>query len=148
MNAMINLSYTTSKNTKRRALRKGTSPSLFTPSTSSQDLKVLRAVHMLDTFDRITVGNTVGVPFGPVSRVLRQLQNSGYIVPLNKARVFQLDELNAFPWPKGHLHNYDSGADDSISSAVYEKTISWPSLMKALTKTLKPKRKKKAVKKP
>lgn len=142
MSAMINLSYTTSKSVKQRAVHKGSGMAIFTPSTSAQDLKVLQAIHMLDTFDRITIGNCARVPFGTASRVFSQLQNSGYIVRLHETRKFKLSELNAFPWPKGHRHNYDEDQTKEIGSAIYKKTTSWPKLMVALTKVMKPKRKK------
>lgn len=143
MSAMLDPSYQTGKGVKRRAVHKGSGASRFKPSTSKQDLKVLRAIHMLDVFDRITIANTLDIPFGTVSRVVSQLQNSGYVIPLNKLRVFKLSELNTFPWPKDHRHNYDDDAIDTIGSASYEKTLNWPKLMAALTKINKPKRKKK-----
>ena len=143
MNAMLDLSYRTGQTTKRRAVRKGTGASLFKPSTSQQDLKVLRAIHMLDTFDRITVANVLDIPFGTVSRVVSQLMNSGYVIPLNKVKTFKRAELDAFPWPEDHRHNYDTESAVSVGSASYEKTANWPKLMVALSKINKPKPKKK-----
>lgn len=141
MSALISAHYTVSKDVKRRASRKGDGISKFTPSTSKQDLKVLRAIHMMDLFDRITIANTIDVPFGTVSRVISQLMNSGYVWPLNKSRVFTIDELNQFPWARDHAHNYDDSDNDTISSALYEKTAHWPKLMQELTKVLKKRRK-------
>lgn len=143
MSALISIHYTVSKDVKRHTARKGDGASQFEPSTSKQDLKVLRAVHMLDTFDRVTIANTLDVPFGTVSRVLSQLCNSGYILQLNKSRAYQLGELDLFPWPADHRHNYDDDQEDAISSVLYEKSVHWPKLMKELAKVIKPKRRRK-----
>mgnify|MGYP001612907731 CR=1 FL=1 len=101
---------------------------------SPQNIKILRAIDLADEgFSRTGLGVTMDIPYGSVSRVISELENSGYIEPSGSVEHFDAKAIRETGIENNRI-NYSNSMPDKVTSKEYIKKNNWSFIKEAMKK--------------